>query len=472
MTRAPIEPAPIQRAPVQHVVVLMMENACFDRMLGCMAATRPGLEGVDPAAPRTNPDGVGGSLAQRETTSRNIVRDPRHYLPNAMAQYAGGTNQGFVTDFINTHPNSSAEQRSEVMAYYPRGFLPGLHTLADHFVICDHWFSSLPGPTWMNRLFAHSGTSLGQTDEPGAMFNSARHVYPERTLYDELTDNKISWRIYFGDVPQSIVMTHQLRHLRNYRRYAHFCDDVAKGDLPAYCFIEPTYFGPHQNDQHPPHDIMRGDALIASVYNALRANAALFEKTLLIVLYDEHGGFFDHVVPPATVAPDAHTEHFAFDVLGFRVPAILTSPLLDPGINKAVFDHTSLLRMAANLWPGVQPLGARAAQANDPLQGLPWRATPRTDLPEAPVAPDIQAAWPMPRLDGFKASLFGLAHHLESLIVHEPTRHGLMQRAHEGLGGAMDQAKLATDRFDAFCAQHSPGWLRRLADAARRRLGW
>jgi phospholipase C len=456
-------------APIEHIVVLMMENACFDRMLGDMQSIRPGLEGVDRANLRSNPDGEGGEIRQRPTTARNIERDPKHFLANGMAQYAGGTNQGFVTDFVNTHPRGTADDRAEIMAFYPRGFLPALHLLAEQFVVCDHWFSSLPGPTWMNRLFAHSGTSLGEVNEPGGLFNSSLHLYNQRTLFDELTHHGVPWRIYFGDVPQSIVMTHQLRHLGKYRRYRHFDDDVAKSDLPAYTFIEPTYFGRDQNDQHPPHDIMRGDALIAGVYNSLRANPALFAKTLLIVLYDEHGGFFDHVPPPRTVAPDRHTKHFAFDRLGFRVPAILISPLLDPGLNQAVLDHTSLLRMAANQWPGVQPLGARAAQANDPLAGLAWRTSPRTDLPEAPTAPDIQPARSMPQLEGFKASLFGLSQHLESLIRHRGTRHGLMQRAHEGLGGALDQARLASDRFDAFCRQPAPGLLTRLFALFRRK---
>jgi phospholipase C len=107
----------------------------------------------------------------------------------------------------------------------------------------------------------------------------------------------------------------------------------------------PTYFGPHQNDQHPPHDVMRGDTLIAHVYSPLRANQALFERRLLIVLYDEHGGFFDHVVPRRTVPPDDNTSEFAFDRLGFRVPAIFVSPLLDPGVAHGVYDHTSLLKM-------------------------------------------------------------------------------------------------------------------------------
>jgi phospholipase C len=442
--------------PIEHIVVLMMENNGFDRMLGWMGTAGRGVDGVDPAHPRSNPDGVDGGLVfQCETRTRNIERDPLHYLPNSLAQLDGGTNQGFVTDYVRTYPNSTAEERHEIMGWYPRGFLPALHTLAEQGVVFDHWFASMPGPTWMNRLFAHTGTSLGHVAEPGSLFSSHLHLYNERTLYDELTDAGIPWRIYFGDVPQSLVLTHQFHHLANYRAFKHWEADVAAGDLPAYSFIEPTYFGPHQNDQHPPHDVMRGDALIAQVYNPLRANPSLFERTLLIVLYDEHGGFFDHVTPPATVPPDEHTEHFAFNRLGFRVPAIFVSPMLDPGVVNQVYDHTSLLRMASEKWPGVTPLGRRAKQANDPLAALHWRATPRTDLPEAPVAPDIQPARHLPGLPGFKASLFGLSHHLESLIDHAGHRSALMARAHEALEGGMSQAKLASDRAERFLTERT-----------------
>ncbi len=306
----------------------------------------------------------------------------------------------------------------------------------------------------MNRLFAHTGTSLGHVAEPGSLFNPNLHIYNERTLYDELTDAGVEWRIYFGDVPQSLVLTHQWRHLGNYRAFRHWEADLKAGTLPAYSFIEPTYFGPHQNDQHPPHDVMRGDALIAAVYNPLQANPESFARTLLIVLYDEHGGFFDHVVPPATVPPDEHTQHYAFDRLGFRVPAIFVSPLLDPGVAHAVYDHTSLLKMAAGQWQGVKPLGKRAKQANDPMAELKWRTTPRDDLPAAPIAPDIQPASPLPGIQGFKQSLFGLSHHLESLIDHTGHRSALMARAHEALHDSMGQGRLITDRIDGFLTHH------------------
>jgi phospholipase C len=336
-------------------------------------------------------------------------------------------------------------------------------------VLCDRWFSSLPGPTWINRVFAHAGSSLGHVNEPGSLFSAKFHLFGERTLYDELSHAGIDWRIYFGDVPQSLALSHQFRHLAHYRRFPHFAEDVTAGKLASYVFIEPTYFGPGQNDQHPPHDVLLGDALIAEVYNTLRGNPALFARTLLIVLYDEHGGFYDHVVPPVTIPPDEHTTQFGFDRLGFRVPTVLVSPMLDPGVASTVFDHTSLLRMAANLFLGVHPLGRRAEVANDPLQSVTWRATPRTDLPQAIIPPDIAAAVREPVLAAFKASLFGLTHHLESRITSTAHRTALMLRAHEALEDSWAQAKLATDRLEAWLRHGGPHWGE--ADSLLQRVG-
>jgi len=445
----------MDRPPIDRVVVLMMENGSFDRMVGALADGGR-FDGVDFSRPFTNPDPGGGDIFQAPTESREIFHDPEHTLPSSLAQYAGGTNRGFVADFARMYPRATEAERHEILGVYRRGFLPALHMLAENFVLCDRWFSSMPGPTWINRLFAHAGSSTGRVSEPGSLFSAKLHLYDERTLYDELTDAGVDWTIYFGDVPQSLALSHQFGHLKHYRRFSHFAEDIEKGTLANYVFIEPTYFGPAQNDQHPPHDVLRGDALIAEVYNALRGNPELFAKTLLIVLYDEHGGFCDHVVPPSTIAPDDHTKHFGFDLLGFRVPAVLVSPLLDPGVSSTVFDHTSLLRMASNLFAGVQPLGRRAAVANDPLAAVTWRSAPRENLPEATIAPDLAEAVREPLLEGLRASLFGLTHHLESQIESAAHRSALMLRAHEALGDAWDQAKLATDRLDAWLEHARP----------------
>ena len=118
--------------------------------------------------------------------------------------------------------------------------------------------------------------------------------------------------------------------------------------------------GGEENDQHPPADVRNGEQLIADVYNAIRANDALWKSTLLIVTCDEHGGFYDHVTPPPTVAPDNHTAEWSFDQLGVRVPAILISPWVKREVIKTVFDHTSLLRYICDKW-NLPPLGLRTA---------------------------------------------------------------------------------------------------------------
>jgi phospholipase C len=440
--------------PITRVVVLMMENHSFDRALGWMKQHYPGIEGVDPDHPGVNPDFpvATDTVFQSETRSRNIAKDPGHDLKNILRQIANG-NQGFVSDFAQTYPQAGIAERKEIMGYYPYGFLPTLHYLAYNFVVCDHWFSSLPGPTWPNRFFVHSGTSLGHVNMPEGIFNPAVHLYNQRTIYDELSSQRVDWRIYYGDFAQSLLLVHQGQHLDRYRKFDRWEADVAAGDLPSYVFIEPSYFGTAENDQHPPQDIMRGEALIASVFNALHANQALFEQTLLVVLYDEHGGFYDHVSPPSTVPPDGNTRDYAFDRLGVRVPAILISPWLDPGYISTVFDHTSMLRMASQLWPGVQPLGARAAQANSPLDSLKWLPAPRRAIPPAPAPTTLLPIKDLPNLTGQKQAMFNYSLYLESKIDNPAVRTDLMMRSHEAMGGAIAQGNLATDRLSAFIAE-------------------
>jgi phospholipase C len=431
----------------------MMENHSYDRVLGWTKQEHPDIEGVDPDRPGMNPDYpvTTDTVFQAETRSRNIASDPGHDLDNVLGQIAGG-NQGFVADFAQMYPQAGLPERKEIMGWYPYGFLPALHFLAYNFVVCDHWFASVPGPTWPNRFFAHSGTSLGHVDMPEGIFNPNLHLYDQRTLYDELDNARVDWRIYYGDVPQSLVMTHQLGKLDRYRKLDRWTADVQASDLPSYVFIEPYYFGTEQNDQHPPQDIMRGDALVAAVFNALHANQRIFEQTLLIILYDEHGGFYDHVPPPQTIAPDGNTSRFAFNRLGVRVPAILVSPWLGQGFSATLLDHTSLLRMASQLWPGVKPLGARASQANSPLDTLTWLAAPRRVVPPASTSQGSMPVIDLPSLTGQKQALFQFSQYLESQISDPAAKSALMARAHEAMGGAIAQGNLATHRLDAYMA--------------------
>jgi phospholipase C len=280
-------------------------------MLGGLKAEFPELEGVTPAAPNVNFDHDGTPYRQQPTEERQMRFDPHHEVEWVAEQLQNG-NGGFVKNFSKMYPQSTSKDRQCIMGYYPPGFLPGLHPLARHFTICDHWFSSLPGPTWPNRFMALTGTAKGRTNMPndGTHKNDLRGYFQQDqdTIFDRLNEKAIYWKCYFHDIPQSWVLRHQ-RQPHNVARYFYIDEFLAdanghEANFPQFCFIEPDFMGITGNDDHPPHDIMKAQKLIADVYNALRANPELWRSTLLIVVYDEHGGFYDHVVPPKAVPPD------------------------------------------------------------------------------------------------------------------------------------------------------------------------
>jgi phospholipase C len=173
-------------------------------------------------------------------------------------------------------------------------------------------------------------------------------VYDQDTIFDRLSAKSIPWRIYVGDIPQSILLLNQVKkgNISNYRLFGQFEADIGREceNFPAYVFIEPSYevIG---NDDHPPHDVHAGQNLIATVYNAIRSNDRLWRETLLVVTYDEHGGFYDHVPPPAATHPGGiDMKEWTFDSLGLRVPAILISPYVKQGVFSEQLEHSSLPR--------------------------------------------------------------------------------------------------------------------------------
>ena len=392
--------------PIEHVVVLVLENRSFDQMLGSLKSLHPALVGIDPNNPGVN-EGGGKSYPQTPTAVPQLPYgvDPKHELADVREQvdFGGAQCAGFIHDFLSRYPDKKASA-PQVMAYFDRqgsNRLSVLHTLAESFAICDHWFCSVPGPTWPNRFFVHSGTSNGWVQMPAGF--SHWHDYDQVTLYDRLNEQRVSWKIYFDDIPQSLMLTHQ-RRARNrarYERMSNFYAD-AKGPadkFPQYAFIEPCYLGGYENDQHPPANVLDGEVLIAKVYNALRANVTLWKKTLFVLLYDEHGGFYDQVYPPDHVTPpDAKAgDGFDFKRLGPRVPALLISPYAPKAVVPTVFDHTSLLRYLQKKW-GLGPLGNRTAQAasfEDALLPVPRTDTP-AKIPEPstdphPLGPSVAA---------------------------------------------------------------------------------
>jgi phospholipase C len=390
--------------PIKHIVLLLMENHSFDQMLGCLQGIYPELDGVDIDAndPRFNVDASGNKVFQLPTDEQQIPLDPKHENRFVLDQIANG-NSGFITDFENNVPGNAASDRQSVMGYYLLDRLPALHELARNFTVCDHWFSSLPGPTWPNRFFALSGTSSGRVLMPeGPLHFRPEEVFVQDqvTIFDRLRERGKSSRIYYYDFPSSLLLNRQRlpENLSGYSLIKNFFTDARNEEtFPSFVFIEPKYFGADQNDDHPPHNIFKAQKLIADVYNAIRSNPDLWESTLLVVAYDEHGGFYDHIEPPAAVPPDGHHEEWTFDQLGVRVPAILVSPWVRAGVEKTVFDHTSLLKYLVDKW-NLGPLGRRTEKANSIAVALdqeksrektvPFIRVPYTQL--IPERPDLE----------------------------------------------------------------------------------
>ena len=276
---------------------------------------------------------------------------------------------------------------------------PIISRLAREFGVSDRWHASTPSETWPNRYFAHCGTAGGYVNNSLSRFP---YQWPRMmpTIFRRLGKYGYSWKIYFHDIPQTIslfdlwaeIPTHFCRFEAEFERHCRI------GRLPNYSFIEPRYFptlfsDKMPNDQHPPHNLLYGEQLIATVYNAVR-NSPLWPRTLLLIVYDEHGGAFDHVVPPAAVSPGGpYPDGFRFDRYGIRVPAVIVSPYVAPGSiirpplgpgrqgEPTRSDHTSILATLHKLFDIGPPLTPRVAAAPDLLSALTLER-PENDGPQ------------------------------------------------------------------------------------------
>jgi phospholipase C len=435
---------------IEHVVLLMLENRSFDQVLGCFQSKYPDLDGVDPT--RFNVDSAGSKYYQNSGATKQTDPDPRHELEHVQTQLKDN-NSGFVQDY-EKYAGADSEQRQQVMSFYDRDvgkdLLPALHKLANDFTICDRWFSSLPGPTWPNRFFALSGTCSGKVDMPDGISHPDLAGFfnqTQDTIFDRLDAAKKRYTIYYYDFPCSLVLAHQRqrRQLDHYRNIDFFFNqDVSdESTFPDFVFIEPKYSGVDQNDDHPPHNVVKGEKLIADVYNAIRSNDALWSSTLLIVAFDEHGGFYDHVEPPPAVPPRPFQpgDQYTFDRYGVRVPALLISPWVEARVEHTLFDHTSVLKYVVEKWGLKGDLGARTAGANsigvalrdsfrqDTVQFI---RVPYTDL--VPDRPDLEAKDISNHQEALRALSFFLTK--ESDVVQTKALNVLASDA-----GAVERAK-------------------------------
>ena len=407
---------------IEHIVVLMLENRSFDHMLGYLS-----LEGG-----RTDVDGLKTGMAN---TARGIeytvAHEPATHIPNPSwdPDHSGGATDlqigadrmdGFAESFARTLDARKVANPDPgmVMRYYNAADLPVYDHLAEHFCVCDRWHSSVPGATWPNRLYAIAGAADGSRDD------KKPPVYGKHSFIRHLDHAGVSWRWYtydfgtlrcaddeyllgnhdrfaFVDKPKLPFETALEEDLLVDEDSASFIEDAQRGKLAQVSWIDPNFKDVNlariqSNDDHPPSDVQDGQELVFLVYNAL-ASGPNWDKTLLLIVYDEHGGFYDHVPPPQAPDDDPAT----FGRFGVRVPAIAVSPWVAPrSVCSTLFDHASLihtilarfcpveldrqagLRAAIHWLEEGHPhyMGKRVAQAND-LSAL-LTNTPTTQPPD------------------------------------------------------------------------------------------
>ena len=364
---------------IEHIVVLMMENRSFDMMLGYLSLDgRDDVEGLAPGM-RNVVDGRTYPIHNLEDYELEHWEDPAHD-GTSVAMQVSDREGGFVRSFIETrdpeHRQQAADQEhSVVMGYYDGEDLPVYDFLAENFCICDRWFSSVPGATWPNRCFALAGESDGRKDNRKLF---GRFDYPLYFLPSFVRHLKRDqWRWYSaqaGDVePASLRLVDPKYFFRPGKNFAlfdrsepgtgqrSFLDDARSGDLPAMAWIDPDFYvAGNKNDDHPPSHVHNGQRLVRDVCNAVMQSPC-WPKTLLVIAYDEHGGFFDHVEPPE--APDDRPE---FRRYGLRVPAFLVGPQVAArSVRHETFDHTSIPKTILELFAPDRTgqMGTRVAEA-------------------------------------------------------------------------------------------------------------
>jgi len=354
---ASLLPPPTQ-AGFEHVVVVMMENRSFDHFFGWL----PGANGQQTGLSYRESSGVSHSTHALAPDFQGCgFLDPGHSYSDGRVQYHNGACDGFLFDGSDADPdNGKPNQANDIYAigYYVQSDLAFLGAAGPAFSVCDNYFCGIMAETYPNRFYMHAA----QTDR--LENNTTTSTLP--TIWDRLADKGLSGRYYFSDLP--FLGLWGTKYVNISKPVSQFLVDAANGTLPNVAFIDPRFedegSGTSQDD-HPHADIRNGEAFLNQIYDAVR-NSPNWSKTVLIINYDEWGGFYDHVPPPTAPIPPASAA--AGDVdgrLGFRVPCVVISPYARRNyVAHGQYDHTSILKMIE--WRfGLPPLTVRDSTANN-----------------------------------------------------------------------------------------------------------
>ena len=382
---------------IKHVVVLMMENRSFDHMLGYLMMENIAIDGVtDNLYTNRDTDGEPHRTTSGAEYQGQLIMDPGHDVDDVYYQMYGvtfGTPAGDpdMSGFSQSYQQQGGDPQDIMRCFKPEQ-VPNIAALARSYAICDRWFSSVPGPTLPNRAFAHFGTSFGRVDMSPVYFSGKPNIYSR--LKAAGAQAKI---YYYATWSGTMGLTFLLNGQREYfGLWGDFLSDCKNNRLPQYSFIEPPYYDNGAviaSDQHPDHNIQAGDNFIRQVYEAVRSNNDTWHSTLLLVVWDEHGGIFDHVPPPQVEHSDGFTSTapvFNFDRYGVRVPAIVISPYVQKGIvDHTLYEHASIPATATAQFigdPRTNAPYAREQWANSPL-ALVTLGAPRDDYPDWAAQP-------------------------------------------------------------------------------------
>jgi len=382
---------------IKHLVVVMLEERSFDHMLGGLKSVNSRVDGL--AGNESNPDADGNAVRVQPLAQFQGALKPnpdRSFAGVESQIFAGDTSptrspnmQGFVRSYLKR--SQSPEHSRNVMYYFGVDKVPVLATLALEYAVCDRWFSSVPGPLVQNHAFADYGTSFGRVD-----LNVLYVDVPYQSIYERLLGGGHSAKVYQYDKTTLYLPLFFLtqQHPELFGTFQQFLSEARAGRLPEYSLLEPNYSDRSDDeekadavDQHPA-SLSADELFIAQVYNALRKNESLWQSSVLLITYSNHGGFYDHV-PPPPVAPDAFVAsaantgtgmQFMFDRLGIRVPAVIVSPYIPRGtVDHTVYEHASIPATATRLFLGDYPLRSpreKTANTFDRVLTLP---TPRPD---------------------------------------------------------------------------------------------
>ncbi|KAJ5407939.1 hypothetical protein N7509_001822 [Penicillium cosmopolitanum] len=414
---------------VENVVWILLENRGFDNILG--GVHKEGLDNVVNNGPFCNPQSVNQTNSKKWCSTNkdydSVIHDPDHSVTGVNFELYGTYNpsnkdiasgklkanlNGFVEKQMVSYPDISAKRATEeVMGYYTESEIPTLVDLVDEFTTFNYWHSCVPGPTNPNRLCAISGTPDGHGENDDSFLESAIDT---TSIFEVATEKGISWRNYDGTngafLPDSLFFNWTATNAKdNVVPMENFYQDAYLGLLPQLSYINPSCCGLNTNSMHPSGNVSFGQVLVKQVYDALRASPQ-WEKTLLLLTYDETGGFFDHVAPPLAVRPDnktytetaddGSTYTLKFDRLGGRMPTWLVSPYapqgyvenygVDPVTGKSSsYSATSVLKTLGYLWD-LEDMSPRVSHspAFDHLIGTKARASAPQTLTNPHVFPD------------------------------------------------------------------------------------